>query len=474
MGKWYKVSVIFIFILCAIFSTLNVSDNDTLFHIKIGEEIIEKGFITSDTFSVHNDLNYLPYAYGFDIIVYLIYFCFGFGGIIVLRWLILLLTFFVLFNCLNKLVKNKFTSCVFALFAVVLISSTIKVRPHVVSYLFFIIQLYILISWNKLGYKNKVITLLLGFIFLTNLHTGACFFHLMIVATHGFNFLFTDGKLKLKGIELFKNVEFKKFTQIFCFCVLGMCLNPYFPNNILYGFKTLLDKSMMNILEWQSVPLFSYIGIVFILIFALTVKKLSVKNIRSSIIVVFVMITIMTVKSARFISYFVLLCAYILVLNVELNVEKIKKVLHYKERAISIIIVTIPLSLYLNMLKPFQFDLERTNPVGVKDFILENKVTGKIYNDYNYGSYLLFYDIKVFVDSRADLYSEKFNGKDILKDSLDTYYSKQDIKDIMDKYGLSYAVVDKNAVYYNAYVKNKDYFVTLYEDNSFAFLELVK
>lgn len=38
----------------------------------------------------------------------------------------------------------------------------------------------------------------------------------------------------------------------------------------------------------------------------------------------------------------------------------------------------------------------------------------KIYNEYNYGSYLLFRGIPVFVDSRADLYTPQFNGEKMM------------------------------------------------------------
>ena len=42
----------------------------------------------------------------------------------------------------------------------------------------------------------------------------------------------------------------------------------------------------------------------------------------------------------------------------------------------------------------------------------------RLYNEYNYGSYLLFKDIPVFIDSRASLYTKQFNklNYDILND----------------------------------------------------------
>lgn len=34
----------------------------------------------------------------------------------------------------------------------------------------------------------------------------------------------------------------------------------------------------------------------------------------------------------------------------------------------------------------------------------------KLFNEYNYGSYLLYKGVPVFIDSRADLYAPEFNG----------------------------------------------------------------
>ena len=67
-------------------------------------------------------------------------------------------------------------------------------------------------------------------------------------------------------------------------------------------------------------------------------------------------------------------------------------------------------------------------PVEAAAWIKENLdlTTLKLYNEYNYGSYLLLNDIPVFIDSRCDLYTPEFNrntghgasGKDIFSDAI--------------------------------------------------------
>ena len=52
-------------------------------------------------------------------------------------------------------------------------------------------------------------------------------------------------------------------------------------------------------------------------------------------------------------------------------------------------------------------------PVDAVNWIKQNLDISKlkIYNEYNYGSYLIYQDIPVFIDSRADLYAPEFNNK---------------------------------------------------------------
>ena len=41
-------------------------------------------------------------------------------------------------------------------------------------------------------------------------------------------------------------------------------------------------------------------------------------------------------------------------------------------------------------------------PEGAVDFLVRERLTGKIYNDYNFGGYLIFRGIPTFVDGRSD------------------------------------------------------------------------
>lgn len=151
-------------------------------------------------------------------------------------------------------------------------------------------------------------------------------------------------------------------------------------------------------------------------------------------------------------------------------------------RLVTILIVCIfSLSLFMPK-RNNKFINTASYPVEAADWILENLDVEnmRLYNEYNYGSYLLFRGIPVFIDSRADLYTPEFNGtkneegeyegRDIFSDymnisSIGTYY-----EDKFEKYNITHVIIVKNAKLNMFLSRNEDY-KKLYEDNNFIIYE---
>ena len=82
-------------------------------------------------------------------------------------------------------------------------------------------------------------------------------------------------------------------------------------------------------------------------------------------------------------------------------------------------------------------------PVYAVEWIKENLdyKNIKLFNEYNYGSYLLYSGIPVIIDSRADLYSPEFNGKnDIFMDVQNVATGEADYKEIFEAYGVTHVI----------------------------------
>ena len=90
---------------------------------------------------------------------------------------------------------------------------------------------------------------------------------------------------------------------------------------------------------------------------------------------------------------------------------------------------------------------------------------------------MLYNDIPVFIDSRADLYDPKFNGDNDKNIFIDEHYintlNHTYYDDIFKKYDISYAIVNKDSSIDIQLAHNKKY-QRVYKDNNFIIYQKVK
>ena len=121
-----------------------------------------------------------------------------------------------------------------------------------------------------------------------------------------------------------------------------------------------------------------------------------------------------------------------------------------------------------------------TYPVSASDWIIENLdyKNIKLYNEYNYGSYLLFRGIPVFIDSRADLYAPEFNGnpkkniqgRDIFSDALNIAGIAYNYKDAFETYGVTHVISYSDSKLVMLLSDDSDY-KKIYDDDRFTIFE---
>ena len=119
-------------------------------------------------------------------------------------------------------------------------------------------------------------------------------------------------------------------------------------------------------------------------------------------------------------------------------------------------------------------------PVEASDWILSNLDVKnmKLYNEYNYGSYLLFRGIPVFIDSRCDLYTPEFNedldngieGRDIFSDALNIAGVAVNYENKFEQYGVTHIILYENAKLAMILEDDSNY-KKLYEEGNFVIFE---
>lgn len=143
-------------------------------------------------------------------------------------------------------------------------------------------------------------------------------------------------------------------------------------------------------------------------------------------------------------------------------------------RILIFVIIALLTAIMLDKGKNNKIVNESQYPVEACDYILENLDVEniKLFNDYNYGSYLMFRGIPVFIDSRADVYDPKFNGlkDDIFQDyislsGLNCYY-----EDKFEHYGITHVMTYANSKL-SLYISKDSRYKEIYKDKSFVIYE---
>ena len=164
----------------------------------------------------------------------------------------------------------------------------------------------------------------------------------------------------------------------------------------------------------------------------------------------------------------------------EYNLEK-RKIDNKMENAILLLIGLIVVVISTkNLLSNLVEDYEDPElcPSGVVNYIWNNYEEEqikdmRIYNGFNFGSYMEFNGLPVFMDSRAEIYLSTFNDTSIIEDFLSISPGKIHYNDTFEKYDINYVLVEKDSIFKN-YIYEDKYWNLLYQDNYFSFYEKVE
>lgn len=112
-------------------------------------------------------------------------------------------------------------------------------------------------------------------------------------------------------------------------------------------------------------------------------------------------------------------------------------------------------------------------PKEATEWILENVdyKNMRIWNSFNWGSYLELNGIKVLLDSRSGMYTEEENkGCTVLSDWNNVTEDNVDYKDIFKKYEITHILVENNEKL-NKNIQKDDDYELIYSDNLFSLYE---
>ena len=294
---------------------------------------------------------------------------------------------------------------------------------------------------------------------------------------------------KLK-IENNKNV---KWLIVICIItILTGFLTPLATIPYTYLIDTMQGNTTSNINEHLPITLSESVEALTLIIIFLSIITFTKTKIKLSDLFMFGGLAYLMLASRRQLSMLALIGAVIisrLIIEFIMEydkkyLEKMKKQFSSKLTILCCVVFSVVLSIYFAKDKFDDKIINENNyPVEASEYILKNLNIDeiKLYNDYNYGSYLLFRDIPVFIDSRADLYAPEFSGKeeDIFMDYIETSNISKYYEDTFEKYGITHVILFENSKV-NMIIKEtekraeKQKYYELYNDEKFVIYQIIE
>ena len=285
-------------------------------------------------------------------------------------------------------------------------------------------------------------------------------------------------------IKVTKQKNIKYLIIIMIICLFTGLLTPIGDTPYTYLIKTMQGDTTQNISEHLPLTLVNNMNFMCVLVLFLGILIFTDTKIRASDLFMLLGLTVLTFYTRRQESMFVIMCGFILNRLITQMFNKYDKEaprrIEAKMTELIGMITTITLVLIISVIqyKPKindEFVSEASYPVMAADYIvrhldLENI---RLYNEYNYGSYLLFRGIPVFIDSRADLYTPEFNeGVYVFKDFLDiSGVNISNIEEGFNKYGFTHLIMNKDATLKKFIDQTPEKYEKLYEDDYFCVYE---
>ena len=490
-NKKYFYYLLFLVLIISIGLVKKTFQNDTFYTIKIGELISKNGIDMLDHFSFHN-LTYTYPHWLYDLFIYAIYHVGNFKGIYISTIVINMILLFCIFKSTHK-ITNSYAApfAVTLMSAIVMGQSYATARAQLVTYVLFVLEIYLIELFIKNRNKKYLIGLLLISLLICNIHVAVWAFYYILFLPYlaeGLISIIIKKCDKEKPIIKFINNKFdirvdipiKELLIIMLISPLTGLLTPIKDTPYTYLYKTMIGNSQKYILEHKASTLKESIFTIVLVVETLILGILSKIKLRDLFLLLGV--ALMSAMSVRHIGLFAVmipLCAsrtYNYFINhFEVDIDKLLfKLISKKIYAILILILIIVLSglgLKKQLSKPYVDDINF--PIEATEYIKKNLdyKNIRLYNEYNYGSYLLFNDIPVFIDSRADLYTKPFSKLDY--DVFDDFMNiDNNFEEKFDFYRITHVLIHRQGSLYLNLVFNKKYKV-LYEDSVFVLYERI-
>ena len=481
----FIISIIIIILICIAFTSKELQ-NDTFYTIKVGQSILKKGIDMKDHFSNHN----LPYTYPhwlYDIITYKIYNKFNFAGLYgfsIIIFIIIGISFYLINLKINK---SYFLSLLFTIFSIIMLARNVTARAQLLTYLFFILEIFFIERLLSSSKKKYGIYLLITCLLIANIHSAVWPFYFILMLPYLAEEIVArinkkinyqpDSSIFPKKIIIESNNNIKYLLIIFIISLFIGLLTPIFPQPYTYFINIMRGDTMDYIQEHQPLILIQnafVIGYLLMVIIPLFLTKVKIKLSDIFMISGLVLMSFISFRHVSFLATIGVFYLCRLISNIGLIYSK--KTLDFDIPILGSLIVLVTViitsAIVYNINSKEEYINENNYPVEMVDYIYDNLDTKKIklFNQYDFGSYLIYRNLKVFVDSRSDLYTKPFNKKEDIFDEVMNI--SQNYGRVFNKYDITHILIYNDTKdYLNQILNASSNYKLIHKEGRFSLYE---
>lgn len=256
-------------------------------------------------------------------------------------------------------------------------------------------------------------------------------------------------------------------------------LTPIGDTPYTYLIHTMQGNTTQNISEHLPIILYNskyVLGYIIIAVCLISFTKVKVKLSDLFLLGGLILLTIMSRRQSSMLYFVAILVMNKIVCKLIEMYDKdgINEILKYFTSIIGKIIIysifVVFMIFSLKQVKNTEIVSKKSYPVEATEFIKQNLDVKeiKLFNEYNFGSYLLYNDIPVFIDSRADVYDPQFNGweDDLFKDFINLTNACNDYEEKFEHYGITHLLIYRNSTLDKVLRLDTNY-NELYKDDNF-------
>lgn len=467
-----------------------INGNDFWWHIKVGEYVLDTGIVpTKDIFSWYGtslELEWTAHEWLSDVIFYIIYNVFGDVGMLLFSVGSAVLLYCLLWKEGKKYIKTNIliSGLFFSLFAV-LTSVFFYGRPHVFSFFLLFIELKLLYAFYENPECKCIWFIPIIAIAWSNLHGGSSNLSyilcgiFLVVTLFDFNY----GRIENRKFEK-KHVRILLIVMIAT--IVALLVNPISYRVLLYPYINLSDNLSMTVIsEWQA-PDAKQIGNLVLYFFPIVLMTFGIvgdkKKLRLIDLVIMLGFLFLFFRSVRFIMlWYIASIFYAFRYIPELKVKPIRSLI--EKGAIWILIVIFGICSVMSTTNMIHTGKEgKLISKTISDYavnIIKEDKPQRLFNDYNLGEALIYHEIPVFFDARADLYAQE----NIMADGVSLMYLEQankteemvyvDVDALIKKYDFDAVVILKVRPLYSYMVSHPERFALVYEDSTMAYYRII-